>query len=55
MQGLTIAMALLLTQQNTADKPLQGEAAKCGSEIPWILSLTDAQKQSKATGRPILW
>ena len=30
-------------------------AAKCGSEIPWLESLTDAQKQSKATGKPIAW
>src|SRR5262245_40443504 len=55
MQGLTLALVFLLAQQKTPDKELTGLAAKCGSEIPWLHSLSDAQKQSKATGKPILW
>src|SRR5262249_2533483 len=34
---------------------LSGLAAKCGSEIPWLDSLTDAQKASKSSGKPIAW
>src|SRR5947207_57032 len=55
MQGLALAIFLLSAQQKTADRDLQGAAAKCGSEIPWLTSLTEAQKQSKATGKPIAW
>jgi hypothetical protein len=52
---LTFALVSLLAQQKTPDRDLQGLAAKCGTEIPWLESLTDAQKQSKATGKPIAW
>jgi hypothetical protein len=34
---------------------MKGEAAKCGSEIPWLTSLNEAHQQSKATGKPIAW
>ncbi len=55
MQGLTVALALLLCQAKTPDREFKGPAAKCGSEIPWILSLNEAHQQSKATGKPIAW
>jgi hypothetical protein len=55
MQGLAVALAFLLCQAKTPDREFKGPAAKCGSEIPWILSLNEAQKQSKATGKPIAW
>ncbi|HVE42432.1 MAG TPA: hypothetical protein VNM14_21285 [Planctomycetota bacterium] len=55
MQGLAFALLVALAQAKTPDKELQGLAAKCGSEIPWVNSLTDAQKLSKSTGKPILW
>jgi hypothetical protein len=46
---------ILLLQQKTPDKELQGAAAKCGSEIPWLTSLNEAHQQSKATGKPVAW
>src|SRR5215470_8916334 len=55
MQGLAIALILALAQQKTPDKEFQGLAAKCGSEIPWVTSITEAQKLSKSTGKPIFW
>jgi hypothetical protein len=55
MEGLGVALILLLAQQKTPDREFQGPAAKCGSEIPWVTSLTEAQKLSKSTGKPILW
>ncbi|MBV8878700.1 MAG: hypothetical protein JO332_01935 [Planctomycetaceae bacterium] len=55
MPLLTIVLVSLLAQQKTPDRELQGLAAKCGSEIPWKESLSDAQKESKATGKPIAW
>jgi len=54
MNVLACALLLLL-QQKTPDKELQGLAAKCGSEIPWLTSLNDAHQQSKASGKPIAW
>jgi hypothetical protein len=45
----------VLPQEKTADKAFQGPAAKCGSEIPWVTSISEAQKLSKSTGKPILW
>ncbi len=55
MWTLALALTALLLQAKTPDRELQGLAAKCGSEIPWTESLSDAQKQSKATGKPIAW
>jgi hypothetical protein len=55
MQGMTLVLLLALAQEKTPDKPFQGLAAKCGSEIPWVTSITDAQKLSKSSGKPILW
>ena len=55
MQALAIALFLTCAQAKAPDRELAGAAAKCGSEIPWVTSLTEAQKQSKATGKPILW
>lgn len=55
MTFLAVALATLLAQQKTPDRDLQGPAAKCGTEIPWLDSLTEAQKQSKETGKPIAW
>src|SRR5947207_783341 len=53
--NLIACAILLLLQQKTPDKELQGLAAKCGSEIPWLTSLTEAQQQSKSSGKPIAW
>jgi len=55
MMTVLLALTALLAQAKTPDRELQGLAAKCGTEIPWLDSLTDAQKQSKATGKPIAW
>jgi hypothetical protein len=55
---LLAAALLLLAQQEakkTPDKPLQGLAAKCGTEIPWLTSMTEAVKKAKETKRPIAW
>jgi len=54
MTCLVFAAALLL-QGKPADRELQGPAAKCGSEIPWVESLSDAQKAALASGKPIAW
>jgi len=55
MTTLALVLAALLAQHKTPDRELQGLAAKCGSEIPWLDSLTEAQKASRASGRPIAW
>src|SRR5689334_11171478 len=55
MPWIALLVGTLLAQQKTPDRELQGLAAKCGSEIPWVESLTDAQKASKDTGKPIAW
>ncbi|HLY73417.1 MAG TPA: hypothetical protein VKU80_04795, partial [Planctomycetota bacterium] len=55
MPLLAVLLSSLLSQQKTADSAFAGAAAKCGSEIPWMESLTQAQKESKASGRPIAW
>jgi hypothetical protein len=55
MPSLAVALALLLFQAKTPDREFKGPAAKCGSEIPWVLSLNEAHQQSKATGKPIAW
>src|SRR5437868_14415883 len=34
---------------------MEGGAAKCCCEISWVTSLSEAQKQSKASGKPIAW
>jgi hypothetical protein len=55
MSSIAIALLLALAQEKTPDRELKGEAAKCGSEIPWLTSLNDAHQQAKATGKPIAW
>ena len=57
MKTLAIALVLLAAPQDkkTPDKPLQGIAAKCGTEIPWLASMTEAQRRAKETQRPIAW
>ena len=55
MPLLAILLGALLSQQKTPDTEFKGLAAKCGSEIPWLESLTEAQKESKASGKPIAW
>jgi len=55
MPLLAVLLGALLSQQKTPDTEFKGLAAKCGSEIPWLESLTEAQKESKASGKPIAW
>lgn len=55
MTGFLLSGLLILAAQKTPDRELQGAAAKCGSEIPWLTSLTDAQRLSKSSGKPIAW
>ncbi len=50
--ALLIALAL---QERAPDRPLQGPAASCGSEIPWTLSLEAARKLARESGKPIAW
>ncbi len=45
----------LALQAKSPDLPLQGPAARCGTEIPWTLTLAEAQAQARRTGRPICW
>ena len=52
---ITLVLAAALLQEKTPDRPLQGPAAKCGSEIPWTTAIEDAQKRARETGRPIAW
>lgn len=55
MHPVALVLILAFTQQKTPDREMKGDAAKCGSEIPWVTSLNDAHRQSKATGKPIAW
>jgi hypothetical protein len=55
MPMLAAVLTLLFAQQKTPDTEFKGLAAKCGSEIPWIESITEAQKASKSSGKPIAW
>jgi hypothetical protein len=55
MEICAAVLMLLSCQQKSPDRELQGLAAKCGSEIPWLTSLNEAHQQSKATGKPIAW
>src|SRR5882672_584224 len=55
MPLLAFLLGTLLSQQKTPDTEFKGLAAKCGTEIPWVESLTEAQKESKASGKPIAW
>ncbi len=55
MTLLAAVAVALLAQGKPADRELQGAAAKCGSEIPWVESLSDAQKAALASGKPIAW
>jgi hypothetical protein len=52
---LALLLSALLAQAKAPDRPLQGPAAKCGTEIPWTASLAEAQRLAKETGRPIAW
>src|SRR3990172_541124 len=53
---MTILIAtLFLLQAKSPDRELQGPAAKCGAEIPWVTDLDEACEKSKAAGKPILW
>ena len=51
---MTFLLALLL-QAKSPDLPLQGAAARCGTEIPWTRSLAEAQARARESGRPICW
>lgn len=55
MHGLALVLTLLFGQAKTPDREFKGPAAQCGSEIPWLLSLNEAHRQAKATGKPIAW
>src|SRR6185295_16853264 len=55
MHALPVALILVLAQQKSPDQAMKGDAARCGSEIPWVTSLSEDQKQSKASGKPIAW
>lgn len=56
MNILTLAIALLLAPQATKpDRKLQGAAAHCGSEIPWVTTLEEAQERAKESKKPIAW
>src|SRR5882672_5313043 len=55
MPLLAALLAACLAAQKSPDRELSGPAAKCGSEIPWLDSITEAQTASKAGGRPIAW
>lgn len=52
---LTLALLAILAQAKSPDRPLQGPAAKCGTEIPWVDTLDAAVAEAKKTGKPILW
>jgi hypothetical protein len=54
--GFLLLLGLLLAQEKkTPDKPLQGPAAKCGTEIPWLASMSEAIARAKETKRPVAW
>lgn len=55
--GLLTAALLggTLLQDRSPDRDLEGPAARCGLEIPWVRSLEEAQRRSRETGRPIAW
>src|SRR4029453_17417071 len=55
MSSIAIALLLALAQGKSPDREMKGDAAKCGSEIPWLTSLNEAHQQSKAPGKPIAW
>lgn len=52
---MTTLLLLLALQDKSADRPLTGPAAKCGTEIPWLEDLDQAIAESKRTGKPIFW
>lgn len=52
---LALALVAILAQARSKDLPLEGPAAKCGTEIPWLETLDAAVAESKKTGKPILW
>jgi len=51
----SILLLLIALQAKTPDRPLQGAAARCGSEIPWAASLEEAQRIARESERPIAW
>jgi len=55
MHTVAAIVLVLFSQQKTPDREMKGDAAKCGTEIPWLTSLNEAHQQSKATGKPIAW
>lgn len=56
MNASPLALALaLLAQDRPPDRPFEGPAALCGSEIPWAGSLEEARERARRTGRPIAW
>jgi hypothetical protein len=55
MPALAAAVAILLAQDRPPDRPFEGPAALCGSEIPWARSLEEARERARRTGRPIAW
>jgi hypothetical protein len=55
MKWLLVACLLVPQDRKTPDKPFQGLAAKCGTEIPWLASMTDAQTKARETKKPIAW
>ena len=50
-----LLLLLAVTQGKSPDRPLQGPAAKCGTEIPWTASLDKAKARARKEGRPIAW
>lgn len=56
MNAPWLALALALqAQERPPDRPFEGPAALCGSEIPWAESLEDALQRARRTGRPVAW
>ncbi|MBI4565554.1 MAG: hypothetical protein HY716_12740 [Planctomycetes bacterium] len=50
-----LLLMLFATQARAPDRKLQGLAEQCGTEIPWVTSLEEAQALSKESGKPIAW
>src|SRR5438105_11153032 len=55
MKWLLVVCLLLSQDKKTPDKPLQGLAARCGTEIPWLDSMTDALAKAKKEKKPVAW
>jgi hypothetical protein len=52
---MPVLLLLIALQAKAPDAPLRGAASKCGSEIPWTLTLEAARAASKESGRPVCW